>query len=230
MATIDSEIDDIIDETLISLKTLNLLDNTNDNNDTYNKYEASQRVINYMGWINKPSIQHMSPTLTTQQIINILTDDAILDINYNDIPHIKKASSLPSKIMIQAYKQIELQSTKPNLLIALSSIIYDIIKTSNTNDIDNILSLLTNTIDIVTSRNPIKQIFTYYYDRKDDWIIHVCRPYQNGPIFIERTGSYSVNTGNITSITTYYYHHLHYYYYYYYSYYHYYYHHYDYYE
>jgi hypothetical protein len=98
--------------------------------------------------------------------------------------------------MIKQYKKIEKPATKPNLLIALASILYDLIKTNNTNDIDSILSLLNSKVHIITQRNPIKKIFSYYYDRKEEWTVYVSRPHNNGPIFIERSETYSVNSGN----------------------------------
>lgn len=179
----------------LSLGALSIDD---DNKNIYKKYEQTQKAILYLGWKIIPTNHHMRLTLSTYEIINILTNDATLDIPLSSMPQIKK---LPRQIVIQPYKRIEPPAGKPNLLIALASVLHDIVKSSsNTNDIDSILSILNNTTNIITVRNSIKKIFSYYVDQKEDWKCFVCRPVANGPLFIERGDLYTVNTGTVGNI------------------------------
>ena len=180
-----------IDDTSLlisSLKTLTIDD------DTYDSYERKQLILSFIGWTKTPNEHHMKSSLTTSEIIEIFTNDCKLDVNHSSIPHLTR---LPSKLVIQPYKKIEKPTAKPNLLVAIASVIYDIIKTTNNSDIDSILLKLTEATDIITQRNPIKKIFSYLYDRKEEWKVYACQPVPNGPVFIERTEIYSVNMGTI---------------------------------
>lgn len=192
-----TKVDDNESSTDILSLSLGALSIDDDNKNIYKKYEQTQKAIGYLGWKITPTDHHMRLSLSTDEIINILTNDATLDIPLSSMPQIKK---LPRQIVIQPYKQIEPPAGKPNLLIALASVLHDIVKSSNTNDIDNILSILNNTINIITVRNSIKKIFSYYVDQKDDWTCYVCRPVANGPLFIERGDVYTVNTGTVGNI------------------------------
>ena len=181
----------IIVDNIISLKTLSLYEEH-----VYDKYKESLMLLGYVGWRVNPTIHHMNSKLSTSEIIRILTIDAELDIPCRNLPQLKKF--IPKKISITRYdKQDESNNGKPNLLITLATLFYDIIKKTNNINIDSILSVLGTNINIITQRNSMKMIFSYYFDRKEDWSIYVCQPISNGPIYIERTESYIVNEGTI---------------------------------
>ena len=179
------DIDDLISFKRLSLNEINV----------YDKYKESLVVLGYMGWNVNPTIQHMNSNLSISAIIQILTIDAELDIPYSKFPQIKKF--IPKKILITPYDEPDLPDSKPNLLITLATLFYNIIKKTNDVNIDSMLSVLGTEIDIITQRNSLKKIFSYYFDRKEDWSIYVCQPMSNGPIYIERKESYPVNKGTI---------------------------------
>ena len=94
----------------------------------YENYKNNLRILTYMGWIIKPSLDHhMKNTLTIEEIIKILTEDASLNVKYNELPQLVSFKSLPEKLELIEYNEIEPPMAMPNLLIALSAILNDII-------------------------------------------------------------------------------------------------------
>lgn len=164
----------------------------------YENYRSTQRVLTYYGWKIKPDpIYHMKNTLNCDEIIKILTNDSSLIVNMNELPQLISIKSLPEKIELIEYKEMAEPIGKPNLLIALSSLLYDIIKNTKSRDHHTIISTMKRDTNIIITRNSLKKILSHFYDSKEEWTVYCYKPADDYPIFIERGENYDVNNGTI---------------------------------
>lgn len=155
--------------------------------------------LSYVGIVGKTSDDSTSPNLLNiKRIKEILLNEIHLNISNDNIPKLKLKRVIPNKIILQSYIQEELPEQKPNLLICICSILYNSYQSYRdlTNNIFNsnltkenlVLSLFE--YDIITSRNPLKNIMSSLRGTKHNWSIYVNKPIENGPIFIERDKGY----------------------------------------
>ena len=164
--------------------------------------------ISYAAWLIPPPFLFASENITSEEIFSILSENLHINANARDISQLIVKSKLTSNMRIVPFQDIKGPESKPNLLCAISAILYNhlLATSSNTTILSSSDSLSSETskllqdslysqFDIICPRNPLKKLMTTSCD--EEWELFACRPAIGSPLMLERTEGYDSNHGSI---------------------------------
>lgn len=158
-------------------------------------------LISYAAWLHPPTSQFASADVTSEEILTTLTNILHIKADPSDIAQMISRNKL-SKMVVTPYEDIRGPEPKPNLLCAISAILYDHLTSvtrhkeySKSDPIKLLEDSLYKTFDIICPRNPLKKLMSN--SREVVWELYACRPTSDSPLLLERTEGYNSNHGNI---------------------------------
>jgi hypothetical protein len=154
---------------------------------------SSEHVV-FTAWKAKPSQTHVSPKLDRDQLRRILEEDLEVDSDPAGIAQLKTA--VTTAIQFQPFARHVDPEAKPNLLVLVSSIFHRYLQDHTNATPDQLVSSL-QAFDVLMPRNPLKKVLAAALPRGETWEVFAMRPLADGPLFVERTKSYSTNPGSV---------------------------------
>jgi hypothetical protein len=154
--------------------------------------------ISYAAWLIPPPALFASQNISSDEILSIVSQNLHLNANAQDIPQLIVKSKLISNMKVVPFQDIKGPESKPNILCAISAIIYNhlLLPTTTISTTTTLLQdALYSQFDMICPRNPLKKLMTATCE--EEWELFVCRPCIGCPLMIERAEGYDSNHGSI---------------------------------
>lgn len=152
-------------------------------------------LVAYSAWKTPPEHRFVSPDLSVQEIVDIITGALAIDVDPCDVSQLVPKRSLPSSFQIRTFCDPLAPESKPNLLIIIATLFKKYRDAHPKCSEAELIASLGKSYDIIAPRNPIKKISSI--SKGEAWEVYASKPLIDGPLFIDRTASYSQDIGSI---------------------------------
>ncbi|ORY47379.1 hypothetical protein BCR33DRAFT_848727 [Rhizoclosmatium globosum] len=148
----------------------------------------SQALRGFSAWRHPPITEDTHPSLTQEHIKKLLSERLSLDANPANFPRLNKR---PRDTVVQTHRDVLPPEPKPSILIMLLHEYKRIKQENPAYSAESIMEEFDASFDVIIPRNVLLKIMT-----NSEWSVFAVRITSSGPLFIDRTESYSSNPGS----------------------------------
>jgi hypothetical protein len=153
----------------------------------------ASKVLMYSAWVNPPQSSFMSSILSETFLLDILSKSMKIDIAHHEISALKEQKSLPKVMRITPFVQNVPAEPKPNMLMAVASLLTHQKKRLPEATAEELVSSL-GKYDVVIPRKPLQKLLSL---NSEEFQTYAFRPSKEAPLFIDRVFGYSTNPGTV---------------------------------